>query len=116
MILLVVLSIGAALGFALGASYGSAHANVALSFINSTSKHIASIRIAHEDATELVENIPPSKTRNAAFVARGEAGYFLLITFSDGSTIQSNERYAEGGYRVSERISDHGVNPDFSVY
>lgn len=108
--------IGFVIGFVVGARWGSSTASVSLSLFNSTSGPISSVRITHEHGIELVGDIPPSQTRTATFVARGETSYSLSVTFADGSTVERGPQYAESGYRVTERISDRTIEPDFHAY
>ena len=116
LLLLLFLFLGFAVGFFVGGRYTALRAGVSLSIVNSTSRPITSVRITHEHGVELVGDIPPAGSRSATFLSRDETNYSLSIAFADGSTVESGSRYAESGYRVTERVTDHGVEPDFHVY
>lgn len=108
--------LGGAVGFIVGARWGSSTAPVSLLLFNSTSWPISSVRITHGHGVELVGEIPPSETRTASFVARGETSYWLSVSFADGTNLESDSRYAEPGYRVTERVEDQSIVPDFHIH
>ena len=89
---------------------------MSLSLFNSTSRPISSVRVTHEHGVELVGDILPSQTRTATFIARGETSYSLSVTFADGTSLATEPRYAESGYRVTERITDRAVETDLHAY
>jgi hypothetical protein len=106
---LLFLSLGLAIGFIGGARWGSSTAAVSLSIVNSTSQPVTSVRVTHQNGTELVGDILPSATRRVQFLARGETHYSLSAILGDGSRVESGQRYVESGYHVTERITDRTI-------
>ena len=110
-ILLSVISliIGLTVGFYSGVRYTHKVAFVYLSISNQSTKPIRLLTLNHAHGTSTLENIPINEKRYLKFYAGGETTYSLTVEFSDGTKIDSGGRYVEGGYKMTELISDKAI-------
>ena len=106
-ILLSVISliIGLTVGFYSGIRYTHKMAFVYLSISNQSTKPIRLLTLNHAHGTSTLENIPINEKRYLKFYAGGETSYSLTAEFSDGTKVEGGG-YAEGGYKITEIISD----------
>jgi len=50
------------------------------------------------------------------YKSAGESSYSLLVILENGDTIQSKERYAEGGYVITETIKKDRIISSYNNY
>ena len=83
---------------------------------NASAQKIASVILEHEHGSLSVTNIEPGDSRKVYFYAPGETSYQIRVAFTDGRTITGGAGYVEGGYGVTEVISDATIKSDFQLF
>ena len=107
--------VGLAIAVVYSWGYFSPGAPVTVKLVNASSQPVAEALLAHPQGTEVANSIAVGETRVVTFPARGELAYSLVVRFADGKELIDGETYAEGGYTITETITDSGLKTEQHV-
>lgn len=86
---------------------------VRVTIINESGKTIKKVKLEHENGTYEITKLQDKNETKVIFRNAGEGSYKVTANFENDSTISSKGAYIEGGYRMTETITNTEIKTTY---
>ena len=89
---------------------------VCITIINQSGHRIIEISLVHERGRVELGSIPANSSISTIFESPGENSYVITAVLDHGDTLKSPGTYTEGGYKLTEIVTQQEIKTKFDRY